>query len=789
MSQTLLLAAGLAGAYYLYQSQTNKEELNPVSSPTMKETPTIEPPILDAGSVPIDDGSVPSDTYEPQCDEGYVYNSSTDTCDATLEFLNAACGKNYKYDPLTESCVMDGRLGCPEPFVRKDAPTEEDPNGFECVDPTQYVRDDSGDIFKTGNAQGDIAVSVFANIGAGLAVDMGLDSATKYVSENLLTSQADRAAKELAEKAAKEAAEKAAAEAAEKAAKELAEKVAKEAAEKAATEAAQAAAEKAAVIASKKAALIGAKTAKSATIAAKAGKSAMMLTKIKGTPFSFIITIIATILASVLDVDPENFEACKEGEFDYSTLPDWAKALIEAVPFVGDLLMLLGPVMCMGKGCDPPLIEENGLCYEPCLPGWWGEAFLCYAQDDAAVIDKPGFTANGELHTTTHMTKHIESDLGKPRLEVGVCPDGSKKDSAGALCYTDVPENYNIVWGVAYENCAADERDDGAFCAKETINPCGEGEWEVGRDCWGNRTDYIIDCFNFPASGGECRAWGVEHCSWSPGTCTSWGRDECTSFGLLGTSCIWNAAACNSWGQDICTTNYAECADWAPIVGCGSSPVQMPELRRTFADRGWSFSSRAKNTIALAGRERELDCPPGTSKQAGWNETCYDDSAWATKSPTPYQMQSAGLISQICPSVLPDNAARGKQEFNNFEDIGVSCARARYNRGAGKAAIKMYIKKKKETPVVAPPPYCKDVANVISDPNNLLLCIDVGCGEDASPNEDYSLCVPKCKPLYVDEGEYCTRPAGITDPLTGQVYELEDTYKKPENYEMQWGVY
>lgn len=779
MSQTLPLVVGLAGAYYLYTMSQNKTL--PDESPPITEPPTSTAPnashVIEAGTEPVQEAGVANGG----CETGYIYNSADNTCEPSQELLDKSCGRNYRYDKTKATCVLAGQLGCPKGLNRIAKPTKEDPDAFECDDPTEYKRNDGVDVLKTGNAKADIAVNVFTNIGAGMVLDLGLEKAGKAISDNLLTSAAERSAKELAEKAAKEAVEKTVAEAAEGATK----KAVAEAAEKAATKAAQEAAEKAAKLAAGKAAVIARQAAKSAMVAAKVGKGASMLTKIKGTPFSFIITIIAVILSSVLDLDPESFDACKPGEFDYSTLPDWAKVIIEAVPFVGDLLMLLGPVMCMGKGCKDDEEEQNGLCYKKPLPGWWCDSFLCYAQDDAITIDRPGFTSNGQLHTTTHMTKDVRSDLGRPRLEVGVCPPGTRKDSAGALCYPDVPDNWNIVWGVAWEGCAPDERDDGAFCAKETINPCGPGEWEVGRDCWGNRTDNIIDCFNHPASGGDCKRWGVEHCYWSPGECTSWGGEECTDFGLLGKSCIWNAAKCNSWGRQVCYNSPGECAEWNPLQGCGTSAINVPELKTTFAARGWGFSSRPKGSRALAGTEKELDCPPGMMKQAGWNETCYDPSQW----PQGYQMQSAGLISQICPRVIDSSPARQMQEFNDFEDIGVSCQRARYNRGVGTPAISMYIKKKREQPPNLPPPLCKDKADVISDPDNLLLCIEEGCADDEKPNDDYSLCNQVCRPPYKDEGEYCTREAGIKDPITGQIYETADSYQKRAPREIIVGVY
>ena len=756
MSQTLPLVVGLAGAYYLYTMSQNgtspfntlPDESAPISEPPPSTAPNASL-VIEGGTDPVLEAGVANGG----CEDGYIFNSADNTCEPSQELLDKSCGKNYRYDKDKATCVLAGQLGCPKGLNRVAKPTKENPDDFECQDPTEYKRNDSVDVLKTGNAKADIAVNVFANIGAGLGVDFVLEKAGKKIYENVLTTGAERSAKALAEKAAKEAAEKAVA--------ELAEKATKEAVEKAATKAAQEAAEKVAKLAAGKAAVIAKQAGKAAAVAAKAGKGAKLLTKIKGTPFSFVITIIAVILSSVLNLDPEEFEACKAGEFDYSTLPDWAKVLIESVPFVGDLLMLIGPVMCMGKGCKDDEEEQNGLCYKKPLPGWWCDSFLCYAQDDAVAIDRPGFTSNGQLHTTTHMTKDIRSDLGRPRLEVGVCPPGTRKDSAGALCYPDVPDNWNIVWGVAWEGCNADERDDGAFCAKETINPCGPGEWEVGRDCWGNRTDNIIDCFNHPASGGGCHGGG----------CHTW---ECDRLrGAFG----------EDWGPKYCTSCDPITCD--PIIGCGTTAINVPELKTTFAARGWGFSSRPKGSRALAGTEKELDCPPGMMKQAGWNETCYDPTQW----PQGYQMQSAGLISQICPRVIDSSPARQQKEFNDFEDIGVSCQRARYNRGVGTPAISMYIKKKREQPPNLPPPLCKDKEGVISDPDNLLLCLVEGCADDEKPSEDYSVCNQVCRPLYKDEGEFCTREAGIKDPITGQIYETADSYQKREPRELSFGVY
>jgi hypothetical protein len=741
MRTPVLLAGGAVAAYLLYAQKlpTSFDEVMATLTEGPEETEPIAPP---AASELPDTSALMTGA---ECREGFVMFQGL--CEPTQETLDKACGKNYRYDKEKKTCVLAGRLGCKKPLVRVDKPTEENPDNFDCVDPTEYKRDDSADILKTGSKGGDMALNLGAGIVAGVAMDSLLTRAGNAVRDNLLTTSAERAAKQASEKAAKEAAEAAA----QKAAKEAAEKAAKTAAEKAAAD-----------LAAKKATLLAEKSAKAGATAAKAGKGAALLTKIKGTPFSFIISIIAVILSSVLDIAPESFEACKPGEFDYSTLPDWAKTVIEAVPFVGDLLMLLGPVMCMGKSCAPDEEEQNGLCYKKPVEGWWCEAFLCYGQDNPATIDRPGWSSNGQLHTTTHMTQDTRSDLGRPRLEVGVCPTGSKKDSGGALCY-EVPENYSIFWGVARENCQPGETDDGDFCRK--VEGCPEGSTQVGEECWATvRVDYLDDC---------SKGWdGCKHKSWNALKCKR-GSDKC-SWGCYQDNVFLGCGGCHkkTWTCD-------EYGDWDCIGGCPSTPHNVQGIVKTSAERVKIRRKDQKWGLP----PKELVCPPGMVTQAGWNETCYDPSTW----PQGYHMKSAGLISQTCPSAI--GSGRNQPEFADYVDIGVSCQRARYNRGAGKPAIQMYVKKKREHPPDQRPPLCKDVANLVSDPNNLLLCIKNGCADDEAPDEKYDFCVQKCRPLYEDQGEYCFRKAGIKDPVTGQIYEAEDSYKKREPTPLTFDVY
>ena len=116
--------------------------------------------------------------------------------------------------------------------------------------------------------------------------------------------------------------------------------------------------------------------------AAKAGNASKMMTKLKGTPADLIVMVIAQILMAVLDLDPSKFMDCETGEFDLGKLPDWAQAMIGAIPFLGDLFDLIGNKMCLKAGCPRDAPDESaGLCYKPCDPGFKSDgAIMCYKQ-------------------------------------------------------------------------------------------------------------------------------------------------------------------------------------------------------------------------------------------------------------------------------------------------------------------------------------------------------------------------------------------------------------------------
>ena len=333
----------------------------------------------------------------------------------------AVCPDGYKLsadgamcEPLDTSGLIENP--CPDKFRLSD-------DGTECVSTEPDLN------INTGSAIGDMA----ANIGISIGTSSVISGAAWAIEAATAARSGAAQAAATAAKAEAQAAAKAAATAERKAA------------QVAASKAAQVAERKAAAVAVAKAEMLAAKATKSAVIAAKATKATSLIGKALAGPgvvFSIVFTIIAQSLVALLDLRPGSFEACASGEFDLSTLPNWAQAIISGIPYAGDVFDLFSGVLCFHGGCDDPDSEnQNGLCYKKPLPGYKCESFLCYKQ-------YPEFENNGMLHTFAHVTKKILLDTGSlPNTP----PPGTVK--SGLLYYKDPGPDYNVVAGVAWQKC------------------------------------------------------------------------------------------------------------------------------------------------------------------------------------------------------------------------------------------------------------------------------------------------------------------------------------------------
>ena len=348
----------------------------------------------------------------------------------------ATCPEGYKLSADETSCDLLDTSGlvenpCPDKFRLSD-------DGTECVSTEPDLN------INTGSAIGDIA----ANMGISIATGGVISGASWAIGRAAAARSGAAQAAAIAAKAEAKAAAKAAQVAEQKAAQVAATKAAQVAEQKAAqiaaSKAAQVAERKAAALAVAKAEMLAAKAARSAVIAAKATRATALIGKALAGPgvvFSIIFTVLAQSLIALLDLRPGSFEACASGEFDLSTLPNWAQAIIGGIPFAGDVFDLFSGVLCFHGGCGDGEENQNGLCYKKPLPGFKCESFLCYKQ-------YPEFENNGMLHTFAHVTKKIAMDTG---TIPDTPPPGTVK--SGLLYYKDPGPDYNVVAGVAWEKC------------------------------------------------------------------------------------------------------------------------------------------------------------------------------------------------------------------------------------------------------------------------------------------------------------------------------------------------
>ena len=399
----------------------------------------------------------------------YAYTSAkADTYDE-----GAVCPEGYRLSEEGDACLPLDDVG----LVQDENPC---PDGYKVSEDGTQCLSTAPDLnIHTGSDIGDFAANAAISMATGTAISGLIDIATRPRAANAAQAAA-AAAKKKAADAAKAAAAK-----------------------QAAAKAAQAAEKKAAAVAVAKAEMLAVKATKSAVIATKATKAMSLMSKALGGPgavFSVLFTIIAQSLVALLDLRPGSFEACQNGEFDLSTLPNWAQAIIGGIPFAGDVFDLFSGVLCFHGGCDDPDSEnQNGLCYKKPKPGFKCESFLCYKQ-------YPEWENNGMLHTLLNITKAI-------KLDTGTIPDAAPPGSvkSGLLYYKDPGPDYNVVAGVAWQKCPPGTRDTGLRCEGDTY---GNGIGKIRWNCNGDEERIAGLCYS------KCRD-GYHHIPGIGVTCTN----------------------------------------------------------------------------------------------------------------------------------------------------------------------------------------------------------------------------------------------------------------------------
>ena len=244
---------------------------------------------------------------------------------------------------------------------------------------------------------------------------------------------------------------------------------------------------------------------KTAQKVAKASKLAKLSKLAKATPWGILFTALTMSLSAALDLGVEDFNPCQEGDFDFDSLPQWAKLIIEQVPFVGDVYSMFGDLLCASDKCGDG--EESGsgigagFCYKPCNPSFRSDgATLCWKQ-------YPSFENNGQGHTITSITKKITVNTGKP---LSTC--SPSEDKNGLLCYPKCRDGMKgvgpVCWAntvgvgigtpVQLEDCPAGWSNDGLIC-REPIS-CASGLDFFKYGCSGGR---LVGRLN---NGGTCGA-------------------------------------------------------------------------------------------------------------------------------------------------------------------------------------------------------------------------------------------------------------------------------------------
>lgn len=631
-----------------------------------------------------------------KCREGFVLSKDLTQC---FDKDNP-CGPGFKMDDKNECQITDEACGdrCYKLNAAKD----------NCI-----RIPNCGTV--TGNEFGDVALYFGESIVAGVIYD-ALGRRVMNAAERVLE---------------KEAARKASLEASKKAANKAAGEVAKGGAKASQRLATQAAAKRVAAEAGKIIARRGA--IQIATIAAKklAQKIAVQLAKI-ATLSSTGIGILATplmILSTSLSVGMSAAGVFFEVPPGYTNVKQWddipeaAQVAITSLPVIGDIIDMIMPYIFFTNGCAPGLENQNELCYPPPEPGWRCEAFLCTPAPESF----PDWHGENFLDNTMfHITKRVIMDTG---TIPSTCPPGQEHGDGGLFCYDSQPEPGRIIAGTWWENCHSDERDDLAFCGKETIDPCGEGQWEVAKDCWGYRTDYIDDCVNNGWDPCKTKSWNAAKCRRGSDKC-SWGcyQDDITK-------------GCGGCGKHIWTCD--EYGDWDCIPGCPSTPHQVPELKTTFAARHYSFKTRPKASRVLTPKKNICVAP----RSLDIDGLCYPNDA---EMPAGYRRRVVGTLEPNPPTER--SSWSGLPNYKKMEDIGVSYQLPTYTRPPF-PKIGMFPKRKvviEDPPPPPPLPICSTVPDLPpTDPQYAQrLCreIETPAGYDLS--EDGLLYHKKCKEKY-----------------------------------------
>lgn len=298
---------------------------------------------------------------------------------------------------------------------------------------------------------------------------------------------------------------------------------------------------------------------------------------------------------------------------------------------------------------------------------------------------------------------------GKP---MGCQPDEEKD---GALCYSKCKDGYNGVGPVCWKKCPeGDFTDTGTQCTKKSY---GRGVGKPLSTCPTNMEKDGLLCYPTCKSGYK----GVGPVCWS--TCPSGFRDD-------GAFC----AKPKSYGRG---------AGRVPDVVCPSGFKQRGVGAAAWCDNGPTWPWKLKT------RSATITCRSNEEKSGG---LCYPQCRPG------YHAVGCCVCSPNCPSEM--------------KDIGASCAKKSYGRGAGKAmscksnevkdAALCYPKCRTAYKGVGPVCWAVCPKDGFTDTGTQCTKKSYGRGvgkplSTCSENTEKSglLCYPKCKDGYKGEGPFC----------------------------------
>ena len=260
------------------------------------------------------------------------------------------------------------------------------------------------------------------------------------------------------------------------------------------------------------------------------------------------------------------------------------------------------------------------------------------------------------------------------------CPKGEVNQEG--LCYPQCKEGYTGNAFLCWENCPAKFNDEGAFCKK--TESYGRGAGHLSLENCEKSGDH-------GAKNNGCEQYGIWYPKCDKGFhnfgCCICSPDCPSGWTDIGISCAkptpygrgaghWSKSNCEKSGDHNAKKNgceqyggsgglwYPKCDPNFHNVGCC---ICSPNCPTGFTDQG-EFCLKPSSYGRGAGHDSNQSCQKSGDHGAKGNG-CEQYGLWYPKCDTGYYNFGCCVCSQQCPT--------------GWTDIGISCAKPTYSRGAG----------------------------------------------------------------------------------------------------------